>query len=93
VDPANPNLIEVGQTFTIPWRRVTANAKYYLTRPGDSFTNIAARPAVYNDQYQWERLYNANRARLPNPNNPHLMYPGMVIEIPSISGEARDGIF
>jgi nucleoid-associated protein YgaU len=93
VDPANPHLIETGQTFQIPWRKVTANARYYLARPGDSFTRIAAHPAVYNDQYQWERLYNANKSRIPDPNNPHLMYMGTVIEIPSLNGETRDGIF
>jgi nucleoid-associated protein YgaU len=93
IDPNNPDLIEIGQVFQIPRPEVTSKARYYLTRQGDSFTSIAAHPAVYNDQYQWERLYTANRARLPNPGNPHLIYPGTVLEIPSLDGEVRDGIF
>jgi nucleoid-associated protein YgaU len=93
VDPRNPNLLSVGQTVTIPARRVTSNARYYEIRPGDSFISIAANPAVYNDQYQWELLYNANRELLPNPDNPHILPEGTVIEIPNRAGENREGLF
>ena len=67
----------------------------YTVRPwnvyGDSFWNIAGRPWVYGNPYQWRLLYNANRSKLPNPNNPNLIRPGMVIDIPSIRGETREG--
>jgi hypothetical protein len=36
-------------------------------------------------------LYNANRAKFPNPNNPNWIEPGMVLDIPSIKGEFRQG--
>ena len=57
----------------------------------DCFWNIAARPWVYGDGQRWRVLYNANKSRLPDPDNPNLIEPGMVIEIPSIRGETRQG--
>ena len=61
------------------------------TTHGDCFWSIAARPWVYGDGNRWRVLYNANKSKLPDPNNPNLIEPGMVIEIPSIRGEIRQG--
>jgi nucleoid-associated protein YgaU len=67
----------------------------YTIRPwavsGDCFWNIAGRAWVYGDSHQWRRLYNANKAKLPDPDNPDLIEPGMVLDIPSIRDEAREG--
>jgi nucleoid-associated protein YgaU len=57
----------------------------------DCLWNIAGRPWVYGDPRQWRRLYNANKDRFPEPDNPNLVEPGMVLEIPSIRGETRQG--
>ena len=57
----------------------------------DCFWNIAARPWVYGNPYQWRTLYNANRSKLPDPDNPNLIEPGLVLDIPSIKGETRQG--
>jgi nucleoid-associated protein YgaU len=57
----------------------------------DCLWNIAAKPWVYGDPRQWRRLYNANKDRFPEPNNPNLIEPGMILEIPSIRGETRQG--
>jgi len=57
----------------------------------DCLWNIAGHPDVYGDPLQWPVLFNANRHRMPNPNNPDLILPGMVLEIPSIDGEVREG--
>jgi len=57
----------------------------------DCFWNIAALPEVFGDPLRWPVLFNANRHRMPNPNNPDLILPGMVLEIPSIDGEVREG--
>jgi len=57
----------------------------------DCLWTIAGYPWVYNDPWQWRRLYEANRSRLPDPNNPDLIEPGMILEIPSIRGEQRQG--
>ena len=55
----------------------------------DCFWTIAN--LVYGDPYQWRVLYNANRSKLPNPDNPDLIETGMVMDIPSLRGEVRQG--
>jgi chromosome segregation ATPase len=57
----------------------------------DCFWNIAGRPWVYNDPYKWRTLYEANKAKLAEPNNPNLIDPGIVLDIPAIKGETRRG--
>ena len=59
----------------------------------DCLWNIAGRPWVYDDPKQWRRLYDANKTRMPEPDNPDLIHPGMVLDIPSIKGEARQGMW
>jgi hypothetical protein len=59
----------------------------------DCLWNIAGQSWVYGDPFQWRRLYNANRNKFPDPNNPHLIEPGMVLDIPSIRGEVRQGLW
>ena len=65
--------------------------KWDATR--DCFWNIAKNPAIYGDPFMWEKLYEANRKALKRPGNPHLIMPGMTVEIPSIEGEYREGIY
>jgi hypothetical protein len=69
----------------------------YTVRPWaiskDCLWNIAGRPWAYGDPNQWKLLYNANKAKLPQPNNPDLIHPGMVLDIPSIKGETRSGMW
>jgi nucleoid-associated protein YgaU len=71
--------------------------QYYVVLPWaqtkDCFWNIAGRSYVYNDPYLWENLYQANKNNIPVANNPDLIYPGMKMLIPSISGELRTGIY
>jgi hypothetical protein len=62
-----------------------------LTR--DCLWNIAGRPYVYNDPYQWRLLYNANKSKLPEPNNPDLIEPEMILDIPSFKDEPRSGLY
>ncbi|MDR2543611.1 MAG: LysM peptidoglycan-binding domain-containing protein [Treponema sp.] len=59
----------------------------------DCFWTIAGYPWIYGDSWQWRVLYEANRARLPDPNNPNLIEPGFVLDIPSIRGESRQGMW
>jgi tetratricopeptide (TPR) repeat protein len=59
----------------------------------DCFWNIAGRSWVYGDPHKWRLLYEANRAKLPDPGNPNLILPGMVLDIPSIKGEIREGMW
>jgi tetratricopeptide (TPR) repeat protein len=60
---------------------------------GDCFWNIAGRPWVYGDSRRWPLLYRANRNKLPEPDNPNLIEAGMVIDIPSLNGEERTGVW
>jgi nucleoid-associated protein YgaU len=57
----------------------------------DCFWNIAGLPWVYGNPRQWRLLYNANKTKLPNPDNPDILEPGTVLDIPSIKGELRQG--
>jgi hypothetical protein len=69
----------------------------YTVRPWavskDCFWNIAGRPWAYGDSGKWRILYNANKAKLPDPDNPDLIHPGMILDIPSVQGEARQGLW
>ncbi|MDR2662569.1 MAG: LysM peptidoglycan-binding domain-containing protein [Treponema sp.] len=63
------------------------------TSTGDCFSAIAGWSWVYGDARQWRKLYEANKSKLPNPDNPHLIIPGMVLDIPSLKGETRSGMW
>lgn len=71
--------------------------KFYIVRPWaetkDCFWNISGRPYVYNNPWLWENLYEANKDNIPERDNPNLILPGMKMEIPSITGEYRDGVY
>ncbi|MDR2094229.1 MAG: hypothetical protein LBP76_01765 [Treponema sp.] len=69
----------------------------YTVRPWalskDCFWNIAGRGWAYNDSTKWQVIYNANKAKLANPNNPDLLHADIVLDIPSIRGEVREGMW
>jgi nucleoid-associated protein YgaU len=69
----------------------------YKVRPWniskDCFWNISGRPWVYGDPTKWRVLYNANKSRLPQPDNPDLIHPGMILDIPSIKDEPRSDMW
>jgi hypothetical protein len=75
----------------------TALPAQYTVRPWnvskDCLWNIAGRPWAYGDPTKWRLIYNANKAKMPEPNNPDLIHPGMILDIPSIQGEARQGMW
>ncbi|MDR0474975.1 MAG: LysM peptidoglycan-binding domain-containing protein [Treponema sp.] len=60
---------------------------------GDCLWNIAGRPWAYGDPHQWRLLYEANRSKFPSSDNPNLIEPGMVLDIPSAKGETRQGMW
>jgi nucleoid-associated protein YgaU len=59
----------------------------------DCLWNIAGRPWAYGDPSKWRLLYNANKAKMPEPDNPDLIHPGMILDLPSIRGETRQGMW
>ena len=81
--------------FLAGLREITPLPAAFVVRmiPGreDCLWRIAELPFVYNDPWQWRALYRENKAAFPDPNNPDWIEPGMVLRIPSIAGEYREG--
>jgi hypothetical protein len=69
----------------------------YTVRPWsvskDCLWNIAGRAWAYGDPTKWRLIYNANKSKMPQPDNPDLIHPGMVLDIPSREGEVRQGMW
>lgn len=68
---------------------------FYVVRllPGntDCLWNIAGYEFIYDDPWSWRKIYNANKDKMPEVDNPDLIVPGMVLTIPSLNGEVRSG--
>ena len=71
--------------------------EFYIVRPWaetkDCYWNISGRHYVYNNPLFWENLYQANKDKMPKPEDPNLIHPGMKMKIPSITGEYRKGTY
>ncbi|MCR5437074.1 MAG: hypothetical protein K6E97_08420 [Treponema sp.] len=78
-------------------RDVTPLPEYYIVRPWaetkDCYWNISGRPYIYNNPLLWENLYQANKDKMPRPNDPNLIHPGMKMKVPSLTGEYRTGVY
>jgi nucleoid-associated protein YgaU len=59
----------------------------------DCLWNIAGKPQIYGDPSKWPIIYDANKEKLTMPDNPDLIHPGMILDIPSINGEIRAGLW
>jgi nucleoid-associated protein YgaU len=51
----------------------------HVVRRGESLWAISAQSGVYGRGARWRALYDANRARIPNPD---VIYPGQELSIP-----------
>ena len=93
---ASAYAIEAIQAFS-SIEEVTPLPQFYVVRPWaenkDCYWNISGRSYVYNNPTLWENLYQANKSKMKDPANPDLIYPGMKMEIPSITGEYREGTY
>ena len=88
--------IEILAAFETPGGATTLPSQYTVrtwASVRDCLWNIAGYSWAYGDPRRWREIYNANRSKLPNPNNPDLIEPGLVLEIPSIRGEVRRGMW
>ncbi len=72
----NPDLIYPAQTFRIP-RDVGPNE--YLVARGDFLAKIAGLSNVYGSTFKWQKLYEANKDIVEDPN---LIYPWQVLQVP-----------
>ncbi|NBC31035.1 MAG: hypothetical protein GVY29_13710 [Spirochaetes bacterium] len=71
--------------------------RYYIVRlipeRRDSFWRIAEYDFVYGNPFMWQVLYEANKEKLRDPENPDLIHPGQRFVIPSLEGETRAGVW
>jgi len=71
--------------------------KYYrvrlIPRRRDCFWHIAGYKFIYNNPWKWKHIYEANKSKLKDPDNPNLIFPGQVLVIPSLNGEFREGTY
>ena len=49
----------------------------YTVQPGDSLSKIAKK--IYGESGRWKEIWEANRAKIPNPD---LIHPGLELQIP-----------
>jgi len=69
----NPDLIYPDQNLKI-FRDIADNE--HLVVKGENLSKIAGYPSVYNDPFQWVKLYEANKAVIKDKN---LIYPHMIL--------------
>ncbi|MDR2521675.1 MAG: LysM peptidoglycan-binding domain-containing protein [Spirochaetaceae bacterium] len=67
----------------------------YRVRPWDEFGDCLWNISkwFYGSPWHWRRLYEVNKHKLPDPDNPNLLEIGTVIDIPSLAGEQRVGLY
>ncbi len=71
----DPDLIYPNQVLAIP-RAVGPNE--HLVQKGEFLSKIAGYPNVYGDPFKWQKLYEANKSFISDPN---LIYPFQVLKI------------
>jgi nucleoid-associated protein YgaU len=71
----DPNLIYPDQIFLIPRGTPTT----HMVAEGETLRRIAGYWEIYGDRSQWERIYDANRDQISDPD---IVQPGMVLTIP-----------
>jgi nucleoid-associated protein YgaU len=73
---SDPNLIYPNQTFRIP--RIAGPDEHWVER-GEFLYKIAGYSNIYGNPFQWQKIYEANKTVITDPN---LIYPHMVLRIP-----------
>ena len=69
----DPDLIYPGQRLFIPPK------SFHKVLKGENLWSISNYESVYNDPYQWRKIYQANKDKIEDPN---LIYPGQKLVIP-----------
>ena len=73
---SNPDLIYPNQTFRIP--RMAGPNEHWV-EGGEFLYKIAGYSNVYGNAFRWQKLYEANKDIITDPN---LIYPHMVLSVP-----------
>jgi nucleoid-associated protein YgaU len=92
----NPSVLEAGQKLLIPEKIIVNGEEFgvissttignnslegeYQVARGDSLWKIAVR--AYGDGYQWVKIWEENRSKLPNANGLEI---GMMLKIPKLN--------
>jgi nucleoid-associated protein YgaU len=63
-----------------PAPTTTSTAGNYSVMKGDNLWNIAAKPDIYNNPFEWPLIYKANSDKIKDAD---LIYPGQVFAIDS----------
>jgi len=71
----DPDLIYPNQVFKIP-RGLPSSWKIYK---GECLWTISSYPEIYNDPFQWPKIYRANTDQIKDPD---LIYPNQILRIP-----------
>ena len=94
---ASRNVISALQSVRAVSPSDDVKPRYYIVRlipeRRDCFWRIAEYEFIYDDPWQWRRIYEANRDKIPEPDNADLIEPGTVLYIPSLDGETRRGTY
>jgi nucleoid-associated protein YgaU len=62
---------------------------FYTVKKGDFLIKIAGKKDVYGDGEAWNKIYQANRGKIKNPN---VIYPGQKLQIPGPNDAAPAGV-
>jgi ABC-type nitrate/sulfonate/bicarbonate transport system substrate-binding protein len=63
----------------MPTAAIVAGSREYTVEPGDTLSYLALK--YYGDHFKWEKIYEANKQTM---RNPHYIYIGQRITIPSL---------
>jgi len=69
----DPDLIYPGQRLFIPPKT------FHLVLKGENLWNISNYESIYNDPFQWKKIYEVNKDKIKDPD---LIYPGQRLIIP-----------
>jgi nucleoid-associated protein YgaU len=94
-ETASQAISALSQVVAPPDSEMPQNPAQYVIRPWDEFGNCFWNIAefFYGNPRQWPVIYRANRDKLPDSNNPNLVEVGTLLDIPSIGGEIRSGVW
>ncbi len=80
--------IDLSDVLATPSGQASTVVDTWTVQTGDNFWSIAERTAPQGATLQqvarhWLHIIDTNRAALPQPGNPDLIYPGMQLDIPT----------